>query len=83
VGRYEVCDYRNGRTVLTVNREWKARLLTALAWHGPSFIRRLWARTGMLDYSDVETSCPVCGRPYVDGECLMCDGDGNPWADTV
>lgn len=26
-----------------------------------------------------EGSCSGCGRPYVNGECLMCDGDGNPW----
>jgi hypothetical protein len=24
-------------------------------------------------------TCDGCGRPYVGGECLSCDGDGNPW----
>lgn len=23
--------------------------------------------------------CEGCGRPFIDGECLYCDGDGNPW----
>lgn len=26
-----------------------------------------------------ETHCSGCGSEYVNGECLACDGDGNPW----
>lgn len=82
---FEVFDYRNGRVVCRTRLLWLAKLLTAPAWHGPRFTRRLWARTGMLDYgkpeqgeSVPENVCPGCKRPYTNGECLKCDGDGNP-----
>lgn len=86
----DVFDYRNGRLVFTVRWAWLARLLTFPGWHGPAWSRSLWARTGMLDYapsgmgqrirdSVPEGVCPGCKRPCINGECLKCDGDGNPW----